>query len=325
MDKLLSVCMIVKDEEKHIARCLKSVSAIADEIIVVDTGSTDRTVEIAKEFGATVLFHQWTGDFDKARNVSLSAATGKWILWVDGDDEVPEASAKRIDELKREDDGLLTAYMVKVRNISPVEISCSNEFNSVRMIRNGKGYEFRGRVHERLDHSIKELGGTAGVCSDVVIYHHGYQSEDVVCDKVLRNIRLLLTDTMFPRDTVFDEFRFGKYWCFYANDTLTIHDITRGLDALSVIKRERSTDAAETKEEMMGAVFGYAIAEIGNIEAAAVLAVTSVKTDLEAFVERANRIQLSMDENLTPLQRRRVLFGDEKFSDETINNAGGGK
>ncbi len=83
----ISLCMIVKNEEENLGRCLKSVQDLVDEIIVVDTGSTDKTVEIAKEYGAKVHYFKWCNDFSAARNESLKYASKNWILIMDGDDE----------------------------------------------------------------------------------------------------------------------------------------------------------------------------------------------------------------------------------------------
>src|SRR3954468_22822872 len=92
----LSLCMIVKDEEEWLGRSLPAVNPAVDEMIIVDTGSTDRTVEIAEEFGATVLHHEWTGDFSAARNVSLEAASGDWIIYLDADEVLVEEDAERL-------------------------------------------------------------------------------------------------------------------------------------------------------------------------------------------------------------------------------------
>ena len=84
----LSACMIVRDEENNLHRCLTSIKDVVDEIVVVDTGSEDRTVEIAKSFGAKVFHHPWEGDFSKHRNQSISYAKGKWIFIIDADEEL---------------------------------------------------------------------------------------------------------------------------------------------------------------------------------------------------------------------------------------------
>jgi len=100
----LSLCMIVKNEELHLARCLKSVRGLADEMILVDTGSTDRTVEVARSYGARVFHFTWQDDFSLARNHSLEAASGEWILVLDADESIAARDHGRIrDSLRRED------------------------------------------------------------------------------------------------------------------------------------------------------------------------------------------------------------------------------
>src|SRR4051794_40673333 len=85
-DQKLSLCMIVKNESKHLANCLESVEGVVDEIIIVDTGSTDDTVEIAKSYGAKVYHYEWNDNFSDARNESIKYATGDWILVLDADE-----------------------------------------------------------------------------------------------------------------------------------------------------------------------------------------------------------------------------------------------
>lgn len=90
----ISLCMIVKDEEEHLPRCLASVADVVDEIVVVDTGSQDHTVAVAAAHGARVFQIPWTGDFSAARNAAIDRATGDWVLVLDADDELtPETRA----------------------------------------------------------------------------------------------------------------------------------------------------------------------------------------------------------------------------------------
>ncbi len=108
--------MIVKNEEKHLVKCLRSVRDVVDEMIIVDTGSTDKTNDIAKVFGAKVFDFPWTGDFSAARNHSLEQATGDWILVLDADEVI---SARDFDELKaiiRKRSPSPAAYSIVTRN-----------------------------------------------------------------------------------------------------------------------------------------------------------------------------------------------------------------
>ena len=97
----ISLCMIVKNEEANLARCLKSVRGVFDEINIVDTGSTDRTVEIAREFTDRVFHFEWINDFAAARNFSFSKATMDYIFWLDADDVVTTMNRFKLLELKR--------------------------------------------------------------------------------------------------------------------------------------------------------------------------------------------------------------------------------
>lgn len=89
---LISLCMIVKNEAGNLSRCLTSVRGVADELIIVDTGSTDDTVAVARSFGAAIVSFPWTGDFAAARNAGLEQARGTWILVLDADEELDAGS-----------------------------------------------------------------------------------------------------------------------------------------------------------------------------------------------------------------------------------------
>src|SRR5512141_1205846 len=91
----LSLCMIMRDEEEHLARCLRSVQGVVDEIVIVDTGSVDRSIEVAESFGARILNEEWKGDFSAPRNTGIDAATGDWILVLDADEELVDGSRLR--------------------------------------------------------------------------------------------------------------------------------------------------------------------------------------------------------------------------------------
>ncbi len=110
----ISACMIVKNEEKLLPQCLESIKDFVDKIIIVDTGSTDRTIEIAKSYGAKIFHHPWENDFSKHRNQSISYATGDWIFVLDGDEEVIQWDDHLLTILHNKD---IDSVHVKVENI----------------------------------------------------------------------------------------------------------------------------------------------------------------------------------------------------------------
>jgi glycosyltransferase involved in cell wall biosynthesis/predicted SAM-dependent methyltransferase/tetratricopeptide (TPR) repeat protein len=186
----LSVCLIVKNEEKFLTQCLKSVREIAQQIIVVDTGSTDRTTEIAKEFGAEIYSHAWSDDFSAARNVALEHATGDWILVLDADEELPVSQhAKLHADVKNP--GLI-AYRLPLVNSGQ-----EHEGQSFvpRLFRNALGAYYHGRIHEQIFPSLLALAkpwGLKTAMGTAEILHHGYNQEMVRDrNKNERNLKLL--------------------------------------------------------------------------------------------------------------------------------------
>ena len=186
----LSVCLITKNEQRFLPQCLQSIREVADQIVVVDTGSTDDTVEIAKAFGAEVHEFEWTESFSDARNEALSHARCEWVLVVDADEELTEDS---IENLRRE---IAVAGTMAYR-IPIVDEGFEEDGSSYvpRLFRNAPGLFYVGRVHEQVFSSIEvrrrewSLENTFGT---VTLYHHGYTEEVTNSrDKVNRNLMLL--------------------------------------------------------------------------------------------------------------------------------------
>src|SRR5208283_5056820 len=115
----ISVCMIVKNEETRLAQCLRSVWPVAEEIIVVDTGSTDRTPEIAAAFGARVFAFRWTNDFSAARNFSLDQARLKWVLTMDADEVLAPQDYPALLAMTQEIAEPTVAWTMAIRNYVP--------------------------------------------------------------------------------------------------------------------------------------------------------------------------------------------------------------
>lgn len=186
----LTVFVIAKNEEKFLGQCLDSVRGLADQVIVLDTGSTDRTVEIAKQHGAEVYSHAWDDDFSAARNAALERATGDWVMFLDADEEL---SASEHENLRADMQAPgVMAVRLRLQNVGQEEDGLCYV---PRLWRNAPGLFFYGRVHEQIFPSILvkcEEWGMETRLGTATLRHHGYSAE-VIKDrnKIERNLRLL--------------------------------------------------------------------------------------------------------------------------------------
>jgi hypothetical protein len=187
----LSLCMIVRDEEQMLPRCLAAVADAVDEIVIVDTGSSDATIEIARSFGARIIEHEWSGSFAQARNVSFDAAAGDWLMYLDAD-----------EVLVREDAALLRSltgrtwreafYLSETNYTGDVEDGTAVAHNALRVFRNRPEYRFEGRLHEQIAHRLPGYLPERVETTGIRVEHYGYLG--VVRDarqKSRRNIELL--------------------------------------------------------------------------------------------------------------------------------------
>jgi tetratricopeptide (TPR) repeat protein len=164
----VSACMIVKNEEEFLPGCLESIRNWVDEIIIVDTGSTDRTVEIAESYGAKVYFQEWSKNFSKHRNFSLSNATCDWILVIDADEEFNQEDVPIVRQAINQRDCRLIS--VNVFNSDRATGECTSFLPSIRLFRRDAGFRYEGIVHNQLkfDEGEPILRVAAG------IKHYGY-------------------------------------------------------------------------------------------------------------------------------------------------------
>lgn len=166
----ISLCMIVKNEERTLERCLDSVTSLAPEMIIVDTGSTDRTPAIAARYGAAVIpFDFDVADFGAARNQALGRAKGRWILSLDADEILDPASAPLIPKLTARGENAGYYFQRLNRQVNSESTTIDHV---VRLFPNRPGYRFRARVHETIDESI--LAGGGRLVTTAVRIHHDF-------------------------------------------------------------------------------------------------------------------------------------------------------
>ena len=165
----LSLCMIVKNEERNLPRCLDSVGGLIGEAIVVDTGSTDATLRIAASYGAEVISFDFRFvDFAAARNHAIACASGRWILMLDADETLDRMSVGTIEKLVNLDEN--AGYFLERRNHWSDSESFTTDY-VVRLFPNRPNYRYRGRVHETIDVSI-QCGGGQLHKTDIRIEHN---------------------------------------------------------------------------------------------------------------------------------------------------------
>jgi len=190
---LISLCMIVKNEEANIGQCLSSAKGLVDEIIVVDTGSSDRTVQIAQSHGARIEHFQWIQDFAAARNHSISFATGRWILWLDADDRLPTATVQGLRS-RLEQESPDKAIALAVKNTTD-QGRTGTRFDQIRIFPNHRNVQFAGRIHEQLIASLDSLN-IPQIALPLEVYHTGYTDPEIIASKQRRNLEIFRAE--FP-------------------------------------------------------------------------------------------------------------------------------
>jgi tetratricopeptide (TPR) repeat protein len=197
-DLLLTAAMIVRDEELTLPDCLVSLRGVADEVVIVDTGSSDRTVEIATAHGARVIHHPWENHFSKARNVGLDQARGRWILCIDADERV--RPVERTDLRALLDDAKEIAFLVHLHQIAGYTATLD-----YRLWRNDARIRFRNAMHEKVVYAVQEAAATderpIGVC-DLTLDHVGYAGDQT--RKHQRNLALLRAQLAVEPENIFD-------------------------------------------------------------------------------------------------------------------------
>ena len=204
----ISLCMIVRDEEEVLARCLESVRTAVDEIIIVDTGSVDSTKEIAGRYTDKVFDFRWCEDFSAARNYAFDLGTMDYLMWMDADDVLPESSLGALLDLKEKLDTNVSVVMMPYHMAFDQQNRPGFVYERERLIKNGKGFRWKGAVHE----AIAARGIV--VHSDVVIEHRKIKQGDPE-----RNVRIyekLMADgkRLGPREQFYysrELFYLGRY------------------------------------------------------------------------------------------------------------------
>ncbi|WP_256759106.1 glycosyltransferase [Cohnella sp. WQ 127256] len=259
MDKLLSLCMIVKNEEKVLARCLESVQGFVDEIIVVDTGSTDQTKAIALQYTDHIYDFEWINDFSAAKNEAIRRATSQWILVLDADEYL---DTDQKDELRtflsKTDSDLPIGYVLPIYNfIETIQSGKFLESTAVRLFPNSPNLYFERPIHEQL---VYRNGEIINKNYPLTLFHTGYLAEtQLEKEKSSRNLNIFKDLKSSKNFTEYDYFTLGNEYLgikdykkalyYYERaltknaETLTIFPFCRYQIVLTLIDLRRYKDA----------------------------------------------------------------------------------
>ena len=220
----ISLCMIVKNEERFLEACLESVKNVVDEINIVDTGSTDRTLEIAEKYGANVIHREWRNDFAWARNEALAMATKRWTLVLDADEELERESLGLMRSLRATPAGLACVYINIVNLISDATGAGTMSHRLIRVFPTNPVLRYGGLIHESL--SRNDGGEMSAVLTPITILHKGYTNEILASrEKDSRNKPLISRAYEDNGDDAFSLFNFG-------NSAIASGDIATGIEVL---------------------------------------------------------------------------------------------
>jgi hypothetical protein len=251
----LSVCLVTRNEEKNMERVLRSVAGVADETIVVDTGSSDRTAELAAALGARVSQFAWQDDFSAARNDALSRATGDWILWLNPDEELLPAGRDKLPSYLARADAL--GYVLRVQDLHRAERP--DEFSETlqaRLFRRDAGVRYAGRLHPDFEVPLEALARRQGkqvYAADLAVRRHAYLS--VLTPDKLRWAARLLEQELRDRPHQL------HYLIEYGRTLLWLGE-ARGHEVLAEAAEQvrRGRDAAAPPTATVGSLLEYLLA-----------------------------------------------------------------
>lgn len=213
---IISICMIVKDEEKNLDRCLSSLKPLLSsdsELIIVDTGSTDKTVEIARKYTQRLYSNKWHGSFSDARNYSLSLAEGEYIFLLDADEEIDNTEINKIlDEFKVSSYNTNNTYTLKIKNYTDVNLKEYSIMTQPRIFKNTPDFYYSGKVHNQpmFKLPIKHL--------PVIITHYGYiMTEDIKDKKFQRTANMLKLELQKNPQNIYYRFQLSTSYAMHGD------------------------------------------------------------------------------------------------------------
>ena len=229
----ISAAIIVKNEEHNLPRCIKSINSICKQIVIVDTGSTDKTTQIATSYGTNLFFHKWKNDFSEARNFAIGHCYCDWILYIDADEELV-VDDNLLNILSIDFSDIAGGISVNINNFLDTNLQTSKKHRFTRLFRNDKNIKFNGKIHEQIADSILQNNYKI-FDSNITINHYGYIGKNI--EKELRNKNLL---EQTANNDIFNQYHLANTY-FSAeefDDALNIYTKINNSTELSKIQQE---------------------------------------------------------------------------------------
>lgn len=240
---MLSLCMIVKNEGKNLDECLRSIDKYIEDIVIVDTGSTDSTKEIAKKYTDKVYDFKWCNDFSKARNFSISKASNDWILVLDADEIVYKFNKEKIEKFIQNNENTIG----RIKRINPFEDEkeIKKYIERVNRLFNKKYFYYEGIIHEQLvtkdNHEYKMIP------VEIEANHIGYLNEVInATNKLERNINLLLNSIKDNPNDPYLYYQIGKSYYSQKNYDKACISFSQSIELYPDFKLEYVEDLIES-------------------------------------------------------------------------------
>lgn len=245
----VSLCMIVKDEEDCLLAAIQSVRDLTDEIVVIDTGSTDNTPQLALAAGARLFHLPWSEDFSVARNFALKQASSNWILVLDADEVLESVNPETFYKLLNNNQ--IEGYYLDIRNILDPVLGESHD-QVVRLFRNNPDYQFEGAIHEQVAPSIMRANNGNGLASaSLSLNHYGYINDCLQAkEKFSRNSGIIIKELMRAPNNPFLLFSLGLE--YYQQDS-----INEGLKHLTKALTHMSGNEGYFEDVLLSIALGY--------------------------------------------------------------------
>lgn len=317
---MITLSMIVKNEEKFLRGCLESVCDVVDEIIIVDTGSTDNTINIAREFSAKLYEFKWNDNFSDARNFALSKSTEKYILYLDADERLANDSKTELKKLAQNDER--KGYYCRILNIDEVNKKPS-VMKYVRFFPNDNSVRFEGRIHEQIEHSL--LRNQISLSdSKIKIEHLGYSlSEESKKIKAARNLQLLLKDHS-ENPTSYNAFQIAQTYAVLNDKNnaesyfeLALNDQNLKPEYLSIAYRYLAVNAAERNNLDKAIKFCEKSIEVDRYQPISILVLANLYFQNKQFEKAFNLFkeayQLNREFNLGKRDSFQTIYLDNRL------------